>query len=531
MRYSTYYLPTLKEAPQDAEALSHKLLTRAGYIKRQSAGAYTLLPLGWKVIGKLEQLSKSSLEASGGFEMHASPFLYETETEIRVFGNDIISYKALPMGFFEAADELIEGIRPRMGLLMPKTRRVLRGFYFFKSESELKQYCSRLNDSLVNLFQSLKLNVRVADNLSECFRHETDIVYFIPFVGGDSRLVTCSACGHVALQSAFPCRADGNAEDCIAEGEARELEKVHTPNAKTIDDLVKYFDCSPKEFVKTLLYVADGKVVAALVRGDRDLSELKLKELLGCSQLIMADEDTVRKVTGAAVGFAGPVNLEALIVADHEVCSMSNYIVGANETDYHLKNVNINRDFKPQLSGDIRIVEEGDSCGICKGAPIFESGLVVGSICKQDAAYSRQNGLNFRDESGKQEPMLSLTFNLNLYSLLALSIEQNSDEFGLVMPKAIAPFEAEVIVINTKDELQMAESEKIYEMLRERGIDVLLDDRNERAGVKFKDSELIGIPCRITVGKRISEGIVEFKSRTEELIEIPVEEALLKAGA
>ncbi len=529
MRYSSYYLPTLKEAPQDAEVLSHKLLTRAGYIKRQSAGAYTLLPLGSKVMGKLQQLAKAVMLELDAFEMHASPFQYEGDAELRVFGNDIISYKMLPMGFFETADELSEGIRPRMGLLMPKSRRVLRGFYFFKSQSELEQYNSRLTDHLSELFNSLELNVRRIAVISEGCTGAPDISYFVPFTAGDARLVTCSGCGHTALQSDFPCKLSGAGAD-NGEGGKKAVERIHTPNAGTIDELVRFFECSPRDFVKTLLFMADGKVVAALVRGDRELSEPKLKDLLGCSQLVMADADTVRKVTGAAVGFAGPVGLKALIVADDEVCAMSNYITGANETDYHLKNVNMQRDFRPQLTGDIRTYSESDCCGTCGGAPTFESGLVVGRVCRQDAAYGSRNGLYFRDESGKQEPMLSMTVNLNLYALLALSIEQNSDEFGLVLPQRIAPFDVAVVVINTKDELQMSAGEKIYGRLLEKGVDVLLDDRNERAGVKFKDQELLGIPCRITVGKRIGEGIVEIKNYMSEQIEIPIEEALLKAG-
>jgi prolyl-tRNA synthetase len=292
------------------------------------------------------------------------------------------------------------------------------------------------------------------------------------------------------------------------------MEKVHTPNAHTIDELVKFLGMESYNFAKTIIYKADDKYVAAMVRGDREINEVKLKNLVGCKDdLELAEPHIVRELTHAEVGFAGPIGLEIPVYVDKEITFMKNFVVGANETDMHYKNVNLGKDFNADHIADIRVVEEGDVCPKC-GQPIKTAqGIEVGHIFKLGTKYSDALGLKYLDENGKSQTVIMGCYGIGVTRCIAGVIEQNYDENGIIWPVSCAPFEALVIPANHKNEQQMEEAEKIYNTLKEAGIDVLLDDRSERTGVKFKDADLIGIPVRIVVGKKISDGIVEYKER------------------
>ncbi|MGE5629795.1 MAG: proline--tRNA ligase [Caulobacteraceae bacterium] len=531
MRYSGYYIPTLKEAPQDAEALSQKLLTRAGYVRKLSPGVFTMLPVGQRVVGKLEGLLKETLNACGGFEISTSGNSGDTKAIIRQLGEDIISYKELPRIFFELKNINEDSIRPRLGMLVPKAFRSVNGFALASDSNDMESAAARLANAFYGFFGKMDLKVISTEDLSTDYCGKKDVVFIASFSSGEKTMASCGTCGHSALLDSFPCKSKQIKDYAEQDRNGRmELKKLHTPNVRTIDELCRYLNCNSDRFAKTLLYRADGKPVAALVRGDRGLSEAKLKSLLCCRELTMADEQTVRELTKAEVGFAGPVGLQVMKVVDNEVCSMSNFIVGANETDYHLANVNVGRDFVPDITGDIRSISGNDSCGICGGKLCLGNGIVLGGIYKLDKDSMKTLGVSYRNAEGRQEAAEGLHFDINLYSLLSLIIEKNSGETGIILPEIIAPFNIEVIVVNPKDELQLQKAEEIYNKLKSNGIDVLFDDRNERAGVKFKDNELLGIPVRITVGKRITEGIVEYKARSGETIEISVEEAMKKAG-
>jgi prolyl-tRNA synthetase len=293
------------------------------------------------------------------------------------------------------------------------------------------------------------------------------------------------------------------------------MEKIHTPNFKTIEEITNFLKLPATAFVKTILYSIDGNVVGVMVRGDREINETKLQNLFDATEVVMAGFEQVERVTGAAVGFAGPVGLKEQItmVADLEVGSMANFVVGANETDYHLMNVNIMRDFKPAKIADIRNIIPGDPCPVCGSPMAICRGIEVGHIFKLGTKYSEALGCNFLDQAGNENPMIMGSYGIGVGRTLAAVIEQHYDEFGIIWPMEVAPYQVIVVPTNTTDETINQLAAQIHDDLEKRGVEVLLDDRDERPGVKFKDADLIGIPVRITIGRKAAEGIVELKLR------------------
>ena len=340
---------------------------------------------------------------------------------------------------------------------------------------------------------------------------------------GEDSIAYCDACGYAANYEKAQCIPEDKEfiqDDLL-------MEKIATPDVHTIEELVGFFGTDPYVFAKTIIYKADDKYIAAMVRGDREINEVKLKNLVGCvDDLELAEPFMVRQLTNAEVGFAGPVGLDIEVIADLEVMQMKNFIIGANDTGYHYKNVNVNRDFTPTKVADIRVIATGDKCPVC-GKPIKTAqGIEVGHIFKLGTKYSEALGLNFTDESGEPKTVIMGCYGIGVTRCIAAAIEQGHDDNGIILPVAIAPYQAIVVPVNNKEEEQMKLAEEIYEDLKNQGIEVLLDDRAERAGVKFKDADLIGIPLRIVVGKKCGEGIVEYKLRTDEAaVEKTVEEA------
>ena len=344
---------------------------------------------------------------------------------------------------------------------------------------------------------------------------------------GEDSIAYCDDCGYAANYEKAPCVPT---DKDFPEGDLT-LEKVKTPDVHTIEELVEFMGTEPYVFAKTIIYKADDKYIAAMVRGDREINEVKLKNLVGCvDDLELAAPSVVRELTHAQVGFAGPVGLDIPVYADLEVEKMRNFVVGANETDYHYKNVNIHRDFEPAVIADIRVITNGDACPKC-GKPIKTAqGIEVGHIFKLGTKYSKALGLTSTDESGKQTVVIMGCYGIGVTRCISAAIEQGNDENGIVLAPSIAPFEVIVIPVNAKEELQMKTAENIYTQLKAAGIDALLDDREERAGVKFKDADLIGIPLKIVAGKKCGDGIVEYKLRNSaETKEMTAEEAIESA--
>ena len=546
MRMSNLLVPTLREVPSEAEIASHKLMLRAGYIRRMAAGIYSYLPLGLRSLQKVERIIREEMDASGAQELLMPALLpaeaYQASGRWDVFGasmfklkdrgdrdfclgptheelftqtviNEVRSYKEYPKMLYQIQTKYRDEARPRFGLIRSREFIMKDAYSFDRDEAGLDASYKNMYDTYCRIFKRLGLDFTVVDADSGAMGGSGSQEFMVKSPVGEDGIAYCAGCGYAANYEKAPCVPAAKA---YPEGELA-LEKVETPDAHTIEDLVGFFGYENYMFAKTIIYKADDKYIAAMVRGDREINEVKLKNLVGCTDdLELAEPAVVRELTHAQVGFAGPIGLEIPVYADLEVMEMKNFIIGANETGFHYKNVNVNRDFTPDFVRDIRVITDGDVCPKC-GAPIKTAqGIEVGHIFKLGTKYSEALGLKFQDEKGSDNIVLMGCYGIGVTRCISAAIEQNYDDNGIIMPVAIAPFEAAVVPVNVKDETQRALAEELYGELRARGIDVVIDDRDERAGVKFKDMDLIGIPARIVVGKKAADGVVEFKRRTDE---------------
>ena len=557
MKMSNLLVPTLREVPSEAEIMSHKLMLRAGYIRRMAAGIYSYLPLGIKFLRKVENIVREEMDAAGAQELLMPALLpaeaYMASGRWEVFGpsmfklkdrgdrdfclgptheelftqtviNEVRSYKEYPMTLYQIQTKYRDEARPRFGLMRGREFIMKDAYSFDRDEKGLDESYKKMYDAYCKIFTRLGLDFTVVDADSGAMGGSGSQEFMVKSPVGEDGIAYCDVCNYAANYEKAPCSPT---KKDYPEGDLA-MEKVETPNAHTIEELVGFFGYENYMFAKTIIYKADDKYIAAMVRGDREINEVKLKNLVGCTDdLELAEPGAVRTLTHAEVGFAGPVGLEIPVYIDLEVAEMKNFIIGANETGYHYKNVNVNRDFTPDFVADIRVVEEGDVCPKC-GQPIKTAqGIEVGHIFKLGTKYSDALGLTYQDDSGNDNVVIMGCYGIGVTRCMAAAIEQGYDDNGMILPVAIAPYEAAVVPVNVKDEAQKELGEKIYEELKKRGIDVIIDDRDERAGVKFKDCDLIGIPARIVVGKKAAEGVVEFKKRTDEKsTDMSVEEAV-----
>lgn len=544
MRLSKMLVPTLREVPAEAEIASHQLMLRAGLMRKLASGIYSFLPLGYRTIRKIEQIIREEMDREGAQELLMSALLpaefYQKSGRWDVFGpemfrlqdrherdfclgptheeiftetvkNEVKSYRQLPLTLYQIQTKYRDERRPRFGVMRSREFIMKDAYSFDKNESGLDESYQKMYRAYCKAFDRMGLDYIVVDADTGAMGGSGSQEFMVKSDIGEAVIAFCEACGYAANEEKATCvpQIELNNE------QMKELEKVATPDVKTIEELTGFFGCSPKLFAKTLIYKADDKIVAAMVRGDRDLNETKLQNLLGCIELEMADASTVREITNAEVGFAGPIGLNIDVIVDVEVAEMKNFIVGANQTGYHYKNVNIGRDFKAAVVKDIRNIVEGDQCPEC-GHPIKTAhGIEVGHIFKLGTKYSEALNCVYLDENGKEQVMVMGCYGIGVNRCMAAIIEQNNDENGIIWPMAVAPYHAMVVPVKVNDETQMKLAEDIYRKLQQAGVEVLIDDRDERPGVKFKDADLIGIPVRITVGKRAGEGIVEYKLRKE----------------
>ncbi len=549
MRMSNLLMPTLREVPAEAEITSHKLMLRAGMIRRLAAGIYSYLPLGIRTLQKVEKIVREEMDNAGAQELLMPALLpaeaYQASGRWEVFGpsmfkmkdrydrdfclgptheelftqtviDNVKSYKEYPMTLYQIQHKYRDEGRPRFGIMRSREFVMKDAYSFDLNDDGLNESYRKMYDAYCRIFTRLGLDFTIVDADTGAMGGSGSQEFMVKSPVGEDGIAYCDDCGYAANYEKAECV---NADKPSAEGDY-DMEKIHTPNVHTIEELVEFLGVEPYNFAKTIIYKADDKYVAAMVRGDREINEVKLKNLVGCiDDLELAEPFMVRELTHAEVGFAGPVGLSIPVYADNEVAQMQNFVIGANETDMHYKNVNINKDFTPDVVADIRVIEEGDACPKC-GKPIKTAqGIEVGHIFKLGTKYSDALGLKYLDEDGKSKTVTMGCYGIGVTRCLSAAIEQNNDENGIIWPVSIAPYQAVVIPVNSKIEEQSEMAEKIYEELKSKGIDALLDDRNERAGVKFKDSELIGIPVRIVVGKKCGEGIVEYKERRAEQAE------------
>lgn len=556
MRMSKLLVPTLREVPSDAEIMSHKLMMRAGYIRKLAAGIYSYLPLGLRCERKVEQIVREEMDKAGALELLMPALLpaeaYQASGRWDVFGpsmfklkdryerdfclgptheelftqtviNEVRSYKEYPMTLYQIQTKYRDEGRPRFGVMRSREFVMKDAYSFDKDEQGLDVSYQKMYDAYCRIFKRLGLDFTIVDADSGAMGGSGSQEFMVKSPVGEDGIAYCDACGYAANYEKAQCIPQKKE---FLDGDL-EIEKVETPNVHTIEELVDFFGTEPYVFAKTIIYKADDKYIAAMVRGDREINEVKLKNLVGCvDDLELAEPFMVRELTHADVGFAGPIGLDIEVYADLEVAEMKNFIIGANDTGYHYKNVNINRDFKPNVIADIRVITDGDICPKC-GQPIKTAqGIEVGHIFKLGTKYSKALGLNYTDEQGESKTVIMGCYGIGVTRCIAAAIEQGHDENGIILPVAIAPYQVIVVPVNNKDEEQMKLAEAIYEDLLSQGVEALLDDRAERAGVKFKDADLIGIPLRIVVGKKCGEGIVEYKLRTDDsAVEKTVEDA------
>ncbi len=559
MKMSKMLLKTLRETPAEAEIISHQLMLRAGIMRKLAAGVYSFLPLGLRSLHKVEQIVREEMDAAGAQELLMSALLpaeyYQESGRWDVFGpemfrlrdrnsrdfclgptheeiftqtvkSEVSSYRQLPLTLYQIQTKYRDERRPRFGVMRSREFIMKDAYSFDKDEAGLDVSYQNMYKAYCRVFDRLGLDYIVVDADSGAMGGSGSQEFMVKSDTGEAVVAFCSHCGYAAN--------DEKAE-CVPEEMAKEapkaMEKIYTPNAGTIEELVEFLETDSKHFAKTLIYMAGEEPVAVMVRGDREVNETKLANLLGINEqdLALAEADAVTRVTGARVGFAGPVGLTIPVYCDKEVALMYNFIVGANESDYHFTNVNFT-DFTSKQVADLRTIEAGDVCPRC-GMPVETTrGVEVGHIFKLGKKYTEALDCTYLDENGKAQTSIMGCYGIGINRTLAAVIEQNFDENGIIWPVSAAPYQVVVVPVNMANEEQAALAEKIYTELQAKGIEALLDDRDERPGVKFKDADLIGIPVRITVGKKATEGIVEYKLRKEQgNNEISAEQAISDA--
>lgn len=555
MKMSNMLISTLREVPAEAEIDSHKLMLKSGMIRKMASGIYNYMPFGLKALKNIEEIIREEMNNAGAQEFLASAILpaelWQESGRWDVYGdemfrlkdrnnrdfclgptheevftdiarNEIKSYKQLPVNLYQIQTKYRDERRPRFGVMRSREFIMKDAYSFDKNQESLDLSYNKMKEAYIKIFNRCGIVAKPVEADSGAIGGSGSAEFMVKSEVGEDDVVFCTKCDYAANIEKAPSTVDKSEVE-----EAKELSKVETPNARTIKDLVEFFNIPEKKFVKTLIFNADGKIVAVMVRGDREVNEVKVSNALGgVVNFNMATAEEVLDATNAQTGFAGPINIKVdTLLVDKEVTYMYNFVVGANETGYHYNNVNYNRDFTGVV-GDYRNITEGELCPVCAGNITISRGTEVGHIFKLGTKYSETMKANFIDENGKEKPFVMGCYGIGVTRTMASVIEQNNDENGIIWPLEVAPYQINVIPVNIKDENQMRVANEIYEDLRKTGARVVLDDRNERAGVKFKDSDLMGIPMRITVGKKVTEGEVEFKLRTADVVNVKIEEVL-----
>ncbi|GGA31328.1 proline--tRNA ligase [Paenibacillus physcomitrellae] len=557
MRQDKLLVPTLREAPGDAEANSHKLLLRGGYIRQLAAGVYTYLPLGWRVLRKVSNIVREEMDRTGAQELLMPAMqpaeLWQESGRYNVYGpelirlkdrndrefalgptheevittlvrNDVTSYRKLPMNLYQIQTKYRDERRPRFGLLRGREFMMKDAYSFDVNWEGLDKVYKDMYNAYSRIFTRVGLDFRAVEANAGSIGGEGENHEFMALADiGEDTIVSCTACDYAAnLEKA----EIGFTEVPRNDEGVPAFEKIHTPGTASIAQLSEALGVPANQLVKTMIYVADGKIVAVLIRGDHEVNELKLQDVLGFEDIRPAESEEVT-AAGFVPGFASPVGLDVTVIADREVMNVASWIVGANEKDYHLKNVIPTRDVKITKVADVRNATEGDVCPRC-GEPLqFHRGIEVGHVFKLGTKYSQALGATFLDQEGKSQTMIMGCYGIGISRILSAITEQRSDGGSMVWPVSIAPFHVHLIQISAKDEAQRQLAEQLYEQLQAAGIEVLYDDRDERAGVKFKDADLMGMPIRVTVGKQAGEGLVEFKNRAEDVSEVYTAEQVM----
>lgn len=544
MKQSIVFSPTLREVPSDADIKSHQLLLRAGFIRQNASGIYSFLPLGNKVLQKVANIVREEMNNAGAMEMlmpalqaqelweesgrwdnfgpelmrlrdrHGRGFaLGATHEEVvtSVVRDELKSYKKLPITLYQIQSKFRDEKRPRFGLLRGREFLMKDAYSFHASQESLDEVYDCLFTAYSNVFRRCGLNFRavVADSgaMGGKDTHEFMVLSEI----GEDTIAFSTESDYAANIEMAPVVTVYEQTD----EKMDEVQKVSTPNQKTIDEVIDYLNLPIEKSIKSIIFKADEEFVLVLARGDHEINDIKLKNYLGAHSVELATKEEVKELMNCEVGSLGPIGVkpDLMILADNAVQGIVNGCCGANEEGYHYINVTVNRDYTVKEFVDLRFIQEGDPSPDGNGIIQFAKGIEVGHVFKLGTKYSESMNATFLDENGKSNPIIMGCYGIGVSRTLAAIVEQYNDEKGIVWPKNLAPFDVHVITVNTKNDEQVQLAEDIYKMLKENGQDVLVDDRNERVGVKFADADLFGIPVRIVVGKRAPEGIVELKSR------------------
>lgn len=544
MRFSQLLLPTLKENPAEAEVISHQLLLRAGFIRKLTSGTYTYLPLGLAAIRKVEQIVREEMNKAGAQEllmpMVQPASLWEESGRWDIYGKELLrftdrnnrasclgptheevitdvvrmnvqSYKELPLNLYQIQTKYRDEARPRFGLMRGREFIMKDAYSFDATDKEAEQSYHKMNLAYHRIFERCGLKFRAveADSgaIGGSFSHE----FMVLADTGEDTIATCNNCQYAANMEKATCVVASQSD-----AKQQELTKIETPGKRKVKVVCEFLDIQSEQLVKTLIYMVKDEPVAVLIRGDHEVEEVKLANILGISDedLRMADDKEVYDATGTPSGYLGPIGLDIQVIADKEVEAMVNFAVGANEKNFHVLNCNMGRDFTPSQTGDVRKVTSGDKCILCGGDLKLTKGIEVGHIFKLGTKYSTALNATFLDANSKEQPFIMGCYGIGISRIVAAAIEQNNDKDGIIFPVSIAPMQVIILNLGLKDEGITNAANDIYTQLQAQGVEVILDDRDERPGVKFKDADLIGIPFRVTVGKSFSnDGIIEIRHR------------------
>lgn len=569
MRLSKMHIKTLREVPNEAEISSHILLLRTGMIRKLVSGVYGFMPLGWRSVRKIEDIVRQEMDATGAQEIHMSAvqpaelwqesgrwFAYGPElwrlqdrngrdfclgpTHEEIFTdlirNDVSSYRQLPMNLYQIQTKYRDEARPRFGLMRSREFIMKDAYSFDKDYAGLDESYKTMYDAYDRIFTRCGLTFRPVEADTGAIGGSNSHEFTALAEVGESEIAYCEHCSMAATTERAAC-VDAPAQDDV---EMLPMEEVHTPGTKTIEEVAGFLNLDQKQTIKALLFVTydeetgnENGYVAAFIRGDRELNMTKLVNALNIPEhtIEFADEEKMSAATGCVGGFTGPCGLhDCRIVVDSELPGLKNLCAGACKEDHHLINVNYGRDYEGDIVTDLKVLKEGDPCPVC-GAPVKHArGIEVGQVFKLGTKYSDAMGAMYVDEHQKEQPIVMGCYGIGVTRTLAAIVEQHHDENGIIWPMSVAPYHVIITLVKPDDEAQAAAAEKIYEALGKAGVEVLLDDRKERPGVKFKDADLLGIPVRITVGKLAGEGKVEYKLRRDaEKEEITVDEAIERA--
>lgn len=567
MKLSKMYMKTLREVPAEAEIPSHILLLRAGMIRKLASGIYGFMPFGWRSVRKIEDIVRQEMDRAGSQEIHMSAiqpaelwqesgrwFAYGPElwrvkdrngrdfclgpTHEEIFTdivrNDVTSYRQLPMSLYQIQTKYRDEARPRFGLMRSREFIMKDAYSFDRDYEGLDKSYDDMYKAYERIFTRCGLDFRPVEADTGAIGGSNSHEFTALSEVGESEIAYCEKCSMAATVERAEC-----VDDKADNGEMLPLEEVYTPGTKTIEEVASFLGMEKKQTIKALLFVTydeEGKekeYVAAFIRGDRELNMTKLVNALNIPEhaIAFADEEKIGQATGCVGGFTGPIGLhDCKIVVDSELVGMRNLCAGANKADHHIKNVNYGRDYEGDIVKDLKLLKEGDPCPVC-GAPVKHArGIEVGQVFKLGTKYSEAMNAVYKDENQQDQLIVMGCYGIGVTRTLAAIVEQHHDENGIIWPMSVAPYHVIITLVKPDDDSQKEVAEHIHKTLENAGIEVLLDDRNERPGVKFKDADLLGIPIRITVGKRAGEGIVEYKLRRDaDKQEMTVDEAICRA--